>query len=342
MTSAMSVVDAIACLDELASASTATALAPAAVHEMLDQHGFGDGLPVGMLDRGVADAFVAASGRGGDDVVASIRPLRGSLTIRRLAACAALAGCRPLHMPLLAAMSSALEAPEANALGVLSTTSSAAFMTVVNGPARAELGFNGGPNCLGPGNRSNATVGRCLSLVTRMVGGAREGYADMATLGQPAKYGFCFAENEEASPWDPLHVERGLAGHQSAVTVIGVAGIVEAFEANSYEPADMVASLAPVLANASPVALNAARGLIGGGWQVVVISPEWAQAFAQSGMSKLDLQVALFREARLEDRTLRIANEAEDIVVVVAGGPGVKQNVVPGWAGGSAPVTRTF
>ena len=333
--------DAIALLDDLATAPTGHAPAEAS-YQALDEFGFGDGLPVGTLDAGVAAEFAAASGRAADDVVASVRPLRGQLTVRRLAACAALAGCRPAHMPLLAAMVSGLEAPEANALGVLSTTSSAAYMVVINGPARRALGFNSGANCLGPGNRSNATVGRCLSLVTRLVGGAREGHADMATMGQPAKYTFCFAEHEEASPWAPLHVERGCQAHESAVTVMGIAGVVEAFETTSYEPADMVGSLAPVLAHASPVALNAARGLVGGGWQAVVISPEWADAFGKSGMGKQDLQKALFLAARVEDRSLRIANEPEDIVVVVAGGPGIKQNVVPGWAGGSAPVTRTF
>jgi hypothetical protein len=323
--------------------SAASASDAVQVYELLDRMGFGDGLPVGPVHDRITSAFVAASGRDDGDVVASIRPLRGSLTIRRLAVCAALAGCRPAHMPLLGALCSALEAPEANALGVLTTTSSAAYMVVVNGPARDELGFNGGANCLGPGNRSNATVGRCLSLVTRMVGGAREGHADMATMGQPAKYGFCFAENEEASPWAPLHVERGFEAPDSAVTIIGIAGIVEVFEASSYEPNDMVASLAPVLAHASPRDPTVRQGLSCGGWQIVLISPEWADAFAASGMSKRDLQEALLAAARREGGAdVFIAAEPESIVVVVAGGPGVKQNLVPGWAGGSAPVTRSF
>ena len=211
-------------------------------------------------------------------------------------------------------------------------------MVVVNGPARHDLRFNGSGNCLGPGNRSNASVGRCLSLTTRMVGGAREGFVDMATQGQPGKYTFCFAENQEASPWPPLHAERGALADQSAVTVIGVAGIVEAFEAESYEPERMVASLAPVLAHASPV-VRPGSGLIGGGNQCVIVSPEWADVFYRAGMSKLDVQRALLDAARPDDERLRVVAEPEDLLIVVAGGPGVKQNVVPGWAGGSAPVT---
>jgi hypothetical protein len=329
--------DALDCLDELSQGSESTANA----FQILDAHGFGDGLPVGELNDKTTASFVEASGLSADAVVATVHPLRGSLTVRRLAAAAALAGCVPEHMPLLVALGQALEAPKLNALGVLSTTSSAAFMVVVNGPARHDLRFNWSGNCLGPGNRSNATVGRCLSLVTRMVGGAREGFADMATQGQPAKYTFCFAENEEASPWPPLHIERGAAAGQSAVTVIGVAGIVEAFESDSYQPDHMVASLAPVLAHASPV-VRPGSGLIGGGHQCVVVSPEWAGAFSRAGLSKHDVQQALLDAARPDDERLRIAAKPEDLMVVVAGGPGVKQNVVAGWAGGSAPVTRSF
>jgi hypothetical protein len=85
------------------------------------------------------------------------------------------------------------------------------------------------------------------------------------------------------------------------------------------------------------------QGLSGGGWQVVLISPEWAGAFAASGMGKRDLQEALLAAARREGGAdLFIATEPENVIVIVAGGPGVKQNVVPGWAGGSAPVTRAF
>ena len=33
------------------------------------------------------------------------------------------------------------------------------------------------------------------------------------------RYSFCFAENEEASDWVPLHVQRGFAPEQSTATV---------------------------------------------------------------------------------------------------------------------------
>ena len=296
---------------------------------------------MGPLDASISEQFIKAIPASPDDLVANVPPLRGALSARRLAAAAALAGCAPAHMPLLSALAQALPAPELNGLGVLSTTSSAAFMVIVNGPARHALGFNSGANCLGPGNRSNATVGRCLSLITRIVGGAREGMADMSTQGQPAKYSFCFAENEEASPWTSLQAERGAPAERSAVTILGVGGIVEAFEADSYAPQRMASALGPVLAHASP-AWAPRSGLIGGGHHTVVVSPEWADAFSRAGMSKSDVRKALLAAARESNDSVSIVADPDDLLIVVAGGPGVKQNVVPGWAGGSAPVTRAF
>src|SRR3546814_15915085 len=43
---------------------------------------------------------------------------------------------------------------------------------------------------------------------------------DRATQGSPAKYSFCFGENEEESPWEPYHVRRGFDASDSVVTVM--------------------------------------------------------------------------------------------------------------------------
>jgi hypothetical protein len=311
-------------------------------YRLLDELGLSDGLPVGDPAPALLDSMLVSLGRDPDEVMASVPPLRGRLTGSRLATCAALAGCDPEHLAPIAAAISALTVPALNALGVLTTTSSAAFMAVVNGPARRRLRFNSGSNFLGPGNRSNAVVGRCISLVTRIIGGARESAMDMATMGQPGKYSFCFAEDEESSPWAPLHVDRGRAEGTSAITLVAVGGTVEAFESHSPDPGDMIASLAPVLAATAPAVTGVARGVRGGGNPVVLVSPEWAATFAGAGMAKRDLQQALFERAILGDDGLRVAAAPEDILVVVAGGVGVKQTIAPAWAGGSVPITVAF
>ena len=80
---------------------------------------------------------------------------------------------------------------------------------IVNGPVRDAIGLNGSIGALGPGWRANMTIGRALRLVISLTGGGFPGRLDRSTLGQPGKVGLCFAEDEEVSPWEPLHVERG-------------------------------------------------------------------------------------------------------------------------------------
>ncbi len=51
------------------------------------------------------------------------------------------------------------------------------------------------------------------------IGGARPDGIDMSALGNPGKFSFCIAENEEDNPWEPFHVDRGLGRDQSALTL---------------------------------------------------------------------------------------------------------------------------
>ncbi len=318
-------------LDEVVGMSAAQA------YEVLGAAG--DGLPFAEPTAELVESMVAAVGRDSGKVLLEVPPLRGPLTVRGLAVCAALAGCEARHLPVLVAVCSSLLDPELNACGFLTTTGNAAPLLILNGPAAA-LGFNSGAGFLGPGNRANATVGRCLSLVLRVVGGARAGVADMATMGQSAKYTACFAENEAASPWPPLHVDRGFGPGQSAVTVIAIAGMVETLESITGRTDDMLDAIAEVLAGSAPVRHGGPFPL-GGGQPLVLLSPEWAERLAMAGLSKPDVQRELLQRAlrTYRDEVLTVAATAADVLVVVAGGPGAKQTVVPSWNGGSRAAT---
>src|SRR5207302_6660642 len=81
-----------------------------------------------------------------------------------------------------------------------------------------------GRGTLGPGRRANATIGRAVRLCLVNIGGAVPGTVDQANHGMPGKFTFCFGEDEERSPWSPLHVERGFDPGESAVTCIGANG----------------------------------------------------------------------------------------------------------------------
>ena len=105
--------------------------------------------------------------------------------------------------------------------GINVTTFSATPMTIINGPMRQQIGVNCGHNALGHGFRANATIGRTFRLMIINIGGAKPHEITKATMGHPAQYTFCVGENEEESPWDPLHVEKGFRPEQSTVTLFG-------------------------------------------------------------------------------------------------------------------------
>src|SRR3954468_8145204 len=186
------------------------ALWDAAQHELLEA-GLTDGLPVIPPTRERVDAALDAAHKNPADAIVVLPPGYEEVTWRDVAVNAVMAGCAPSYLPVIAAAVEAIAAPEFNLLGIATTTGSATVCVIVNGPIVARIAMNAGVNAFGPGNRANATIGRAVRLTLQNAGGARPGETDMATLGQPGKYTFCFAENEAESPWDPLHVERGFA-----------------------------------------------------------------------------------------------------------------------------------
>ena len=111
-------------------------------------------------------------------------------------------------------------------------------------PIRARIGMNMKLAALGNGNRANATIGRALRLVVRNLGGARPGGVDRSTLSSPMKFTMCFAEWEEGSPWDPLHVERGFQREDSVVTAFAMtSGPVQIVDQESRQPDQIAGTL---------------------------------------------------------------------------------------------------
>ncbi len=328
-----------------------------AAQEAMLADGLGDGLPVvpPTADRvqRMLDARQAQAG----ETLCQLPPSFASVTWRDVAVNAVMAGCTPECLPLVAAAVEALAAPEFNLIGVATTTGSAATLVIANGPAAGRAGMNAGANALGPGNRANACIGRAVRLVLQNVGGARPGETDMATLGQPAKFGFCLAENEAESPWPPLHVERGFAAGDSVVTVVGAAGIVEVVDSCSRDPGDLARTFAHSMRIAGTLG---GGGLLGGGEPLLLIPPEQARMLAGAGCSKARFKAEIWQRALLPladlspavrahllgrlagdpPDALRVAETPDDIMLVVCGGVGVKAAYLPTWGGSTRAVSR--
>ena len=304
--------------------------------EILETHDLGDGLPLvpptpkrlAAMLAGVADPHRE---------LGQMPPMFGALTPERVAYQCVLAGCRPAELPLVLTAALACLEERFNLLGILTTTGSAAVALMVHGPAVRALGLNAGTNCLGPGNRANAAIGRALALVMRNIAGARPETGDMATMGQPGKYGFCFAE-PDAAPFPSFAGRRGVAPGTSAVTVIGVSGTAEVLPAGERGTAEeIVQPIAATMAGA--LVASGAMRKAERGEQFLLLPAELAQLLLGHGWDLARTQQHLFAVAAAMPPG-PVARAAADIHIVVTGGAGVKMAYLPPWGGGTWSVTR--
>jgi hypothetical protein len=247
-----------------------------------------------------------------------------------------------------------------NLYGVQATTHLCAPLVIVNGPVARELDINCGHNAFGPGHQANATIGRAIRLALLNIGGAIPALGDMSTFGSPAKYSYLVAENEAESPWEPLHVERGLSREASAVTVIGAECL---HNVNDHESLDGEGVLTTI---AGTMCTTGSNDVYYKAQPLVIMGPEHARAVAAS-YSKAEakqflqqhatLPVSKFSKDNIERRIKitfkdRLANpkpddlmyavqKPEDLLIAVIGGAGKHSAFVPTF-GATLPVTRAL
>jgi hypothetical protein len=272
--------------------------------EALFDRGWTDGLPIVAPTEARVLRMLDGTTRAPDDVVAILPPDLVECTVEKVAINAVMAGCRPEYLPVVLAAVETACTDTFNIHGLLATTYFSGPVVIVNGPIARAIGMNSGVNVLGQGNRANATIGRALQLVVRNVGGGRPGGIDRATLGNPGKYTFCFAEDEEGSPWEPLSVERGIRAGASAVTLFAGEGPRGVVDQASRTPESLARSFAGALRTVAhpklPMAFDA----------FVVVSPEHARVFREAGWSK----------ARLREELLALLTVPGSALVRGAGG----------------------
>lgn len=255
--------------------------------EFFFARGLTDGLPVVAPTEERVARMLTGTTRDPAEVVAVVPPDMVPCTVEKVAVNAVMAGCKPEYLPVVLAAVEAYCTDEFNGHGLLCTTYFAGPVVIVNGPIARAIGMNAGVNVLGQGNRANATIGRALQLVVRNVGGGRPGEIDRATLGNPGKYTFCFAEDEEGSPWEPLSVWRGLAPGTSAVTLFAGEGPRGVVDQLSRTPESLARSFAAALCAVAHPKLGLAMDA------VLVVSPEHARVFREAGWDRARLLAAI-------------------------------------------------
>ena len=266
-----------------------------AINELSRERGWSDGLPIVPPTTERVERMLAYCDRPWGEPIAAIPPRYGAATPLRLAANAVMAGCRPEYFPLIVLAIEAMCEEKFNLYGVQATTHPCTPLIIVNGPVAKELGINSGHNAFGPGVQSNATIGRAIRLALLNIGGAIPGLGDMSTFGSPAKYTYCIAENEAASPWEPLHVERGFPLEASTVTVVGAEC---PHNVNDHESITAEGILTTI---AGTVAITGSNDVVCADQAepLVVIGPEHAATVAGGGYSKADAKRFIYEHAQL-------------------------------------------
>jgi hypothetical protein len=183
------------------------------------KRGWTDGLPILPPTEEAVKGMLTGTDLPPDQVVGKIEPRFGKATVEKIAVNAVMAGALPTHMPLLIAGLKALLDPQSGFEGWTVSTGSWTPFWVINGPVRNDLRINSSSGMMSPGNIANAAIGRAMQLIIKAIGMARPGIEDMGVMGNPGKYTMVIAENEEASPWEPFHVEHGFAREDSTITV---------------------------------------------------------------------------------------------------------------------------
>jgi hypothetical protein len=201
--------------------STPRLLEPATeeeLHSRFEAERWTDYLPIVLPTEARVAAMLKGTSHAPDEVVGRMRPTNyrefWEFTVEKVAVNAVMAGARPDYFPVILAMAaSGMTARQ-------SSTTSWAAPAIVNGPIRQQIGMHCGIGAMGPYSHANVTIGRAHALLSQnLQGGSVIGDTYMGSIGNAYNLACCWAENEERSPWEPLHVQHGFKAEDSTVTV---------------------------------------------------------------------------------------------------------------------------
>src|SRR5580698_5416801 len=323
-----------------------------AAQELYHSNGWTDGLPI-VPPTGEAVAACLDWAMTPPEQLIGVEPVRAvPITAEKLAINAVMAGCLPMHFPVVLTAVTAMLRPEFLLHGATASTGGCAILVIINGPIRKELGIAGSFNTLGNSDRATAVIGRAIRLALINILEVRPGGIDRATLGHPGKFSYCIAEDEENTSWLPLSVQRGLPPEVSAVTVLAAGSARQIMNEWTTRPEEILETFA------AEMRANMRHYSIWPGNYAIVIPTQLREHLQAAGWSKTDVAAFIFERARIHRRewadvgkamvvrdrgdTVYAALESpEQLLVVAAGGPaGGFGAVIPPWLGHkSAAVT---
>ncbi len=281
-------------------------------NEAFLQNDWGDGYPLLPPTEERVSELLRGTTRRPEDVVCILPPENGLATVEKIAVNAAMAGCRPEHLPVvMAGLQAIVKVTPVLRLSFLTSTSAHAPLFLLNGPIAEELGVNGARCCLGPGrqNAVNIKIGRALMLAIKNIGHLYPGIQDMDTIGSPRKFNFCLAENEKESPWDPFHVEQGYPREASTISVFATLGDRNVAFQGHLSAEHLLRQIAIHVDGANASSQGYFLDLRGDlkrseGGRLLLLPPIYAQALTDGGFSKKATRDFLFQVVTQSARRL--------------------------------------
>ena len=317
----------------------------AAVQELYHSNGWTDGLPIVPPTRQAVQACLDWAMMPPEQLI-GIEPVRAMpVTAEKLAINAVMAGCLPMHFPVVVTAFTAMLDERFLLHGATASTGGCAVFVVLNGPIRLEIGALGGFNALGNSDRATAVIGRAIRLALINILDVRPGQIDRSTLGHPGKFSYCVAEDEEDTTWMPLAEMRGMPPGASSVTVMAAQAPRQLMNEWTTDPREILETFAAEMrANLRHYSLHA-------GNYAIIIPKQLREHIQAAGWSKADIAAFIHERARIPRRewadvgkgavvrdrgdSIYPALESPDhLLVVAAGGPaGGFGAVIPPWLG---------
>ena len=192
----------------------------AEVQQFFYKRGYTNGEAFVPPTREAVDEMLTGTDLPADTVVAELPPMGGKATVEKIAIAAVMAGCNPTHMPVLIAAVKGMVDPAIHLVGWTCSVAGFAPIIMVNGRIRKDIGLNCGNNLLSPYFKANNVIPKAFSYIIANVSGVRPSLEDNAYTGHEMRFGVCFGEDEENSPWEPYHTQFGLTKDDCAVTLV--------------------------------------------------------------------------------------------------------------------------
>ena len=316
-----------------------------AAQEFYHSRQWTDGLPVVPPTADAVQACLDWAMMPADHLV-GIEPVRNrAITAEKLAINAIMAGCLPMHFPVVIAAFTAMLQEPFLVHGATASTGGCAVLVVINGPVREEVGMSSSFNVLGSSDRATTVIGRAIRLILCNLLDVRPGQIDRSTLGHPGKLSYCIAEDEDNSPWNSLAEDQGVPREASAVTVMAAGAPRQLMNEWTTKPEEILDTFC------AEIKANLRHYSIYPGNYAIVIPPQLRTHFDEAGWGRKEIQQYVFENARIlrrewadvgkgavvgrrGDQEYPALPDPEHLLIIAAGGPaGGFGAVIPPWLG---------